>query len=68
MEFDSVVINGKHNLLKNPVDNLSFDVNLLETHIAQDMIFKGRRGGIIHNWATADLGYKLVETFAGGVS
>ena len=36
--------------------------------IAQGMIYKGRRSGIIHNWTmTVDPGYKYVESFTGGI-
>ena len=34
----------------NPVDILSFDNIFIECDIAQGMIFKGRRSGVIHNF------------------
>ena len=40
----------------------------LETDIAQGMIFKGKRSGIIHNFTMdVDPGYKYIEKFRGGV-
>ena len=52
----------------NPVDILSFDNIFLECNIAQGMIFKGKRGGIIHNFTMdVDPGYKYIENFRGGV-
>ena len=57
----------EHNLSPNPVDILSFDKFFLETIIAQGMIFRAKRSGIIHNWTkTVNPGYKYVEKFAGG--
>ena len=52
----------------NPVDILSFDNIFLECNIAQGMIFKGKRSGIIHNFTMdVDPGYKYIEKFPGGV-
>ena len=51
-----------------PVDLLSFDNIFLECNIAQGMIFKGKRTGIIHNFTMdVDPGYKYIEKFRGGV-
>ena len=51
-----------------PVDILSFDNIFLECNIAQGMIFKGKRSGIIHNFTMdVDPGYKYIEKFRGGV-
>ena len=52
----------------NPVDILSFDNIFLECNIAQGMILKGKRSGIIHNF-TMDVypGYKYDEKFRSGV-
>ena len=67
--FSKRTIYEEYNLSDNPVDILSFDNIFIETDIAQGMIFKGRRTGIIHNWTmTVDPGYKYVEKFAGGIS
>ena len=52
----------------NPVDILSFDNIFVECDIAQGMIFKGKRSGIIHNFTMdVDPGYKYIEKFRGGV-
>ena len=52
----------------NPVDILSFDKIFLECNIAQGMIFKGKRSGIIHNFTMdVDPDYKYIEKFRGGV-
>ena len=51
-----------------PVAILSFDNIFLEFNIAQGMIFKGKRSGIIHNFTMdVDPGYNYVEKFRGGV-
>ena len=58
----------EYNLSPNPVVILSFDKFFLETDIAQGMIFKGKRSGIVHNFTMdVDLGYKYIEKFRGGV-
>ena len=67
--FKSKVIHEENNLSDYIVDILSFDNIFLKINIAQGMIFRGRIGGINHNWAmTVDLVYKNVEKFAGGIS
>ena len=67
--FDETILYEEYNLSPNPVDILSFDNIFIETDIAQGMIFKGKRTGIIHNWTmTVDPGYKYVEKFSGGIS
>ena len=67
--FIKRIIYEEYNLSDNPVDILSFDNIFIETDIAQGMIFKGKRSGIIHNWTmNVDPGYKYVERFAGGYS
>ena len=66
--FNATTIYDKHNLSPNPVDILSFDNIFIHTNIAQGMIFRGKRSGIIHNFTmTVDPGYKYVEKFRGGV-
>ena len=67
--FNKRTIYEEYNLSDNPVDILSFDNIFIETDIAQGMIFRRKRTGIIHNWTmTVDPGYKYVEKFAGGIS
>ena len=58
----------EYTLSFNPVDILSFDKNFLETDIAQGMVFKGKRSGIIPDFTMdIDPGYKYIEKFRGGV-
>ena len=68
LEFNKSTIDEEYNFSPNPVDIISFDNNFIETDVAQGMIFRGRRTGIIHN-LTKDVspGYKYVERFHGGV-
>ena len=67
--FNETILWEEYNLSPSPVDILSFDNIFIETDIAQGVIFKGKRTGIIHNWTmTVDPGYKYVEKFAGGIS
>ena len=66
--FNKTTIYGEYNLLPNPVDTLSFHNNFLECYIAQGMIFKGKRSGIIHNFTMdVDPGYKYIEKFEGNL-
>ena len=67
--FKESILWEEYKLSPNPVDILSFDNIFIETDIAQGMIFKGKRTGIIHNF-TMDVapGYKYIEKFRGGVS
>ena len=66
--FNETILYEEYNLSPSPVDTLSFNNFFLGTDIAQGMIFKGRRSGIIHNF-TMDVnpGYKYIEKFRGGV-
>ena len=67
--FNKRTIYEEYNLSDNPVDILSFDNIFIETDIAQGMIFRGRRSGIIHNFTMdVDPGYKYIEKFRGGIS
>ena len=66
--FSEILLWGKYNLSPNPVDIFSFDNIFIECDIAQGMIFKGKRSGIIHNFTTdVDPGYKCIEKVRGGV-
>ena len=66
--FSSVILEDEYNLSNNPVDILSFDNIFIECNIAEGMIFKGKRSGIIHNFTMdVDPGYKYIEKFRGGV-
>ena len=67
--FNKRTIFEEYNISDNPVDILSFDNIFIETDIAQGVIFKGKRSGIIHNFTMdVDPGYKYIEKFRGGVS
>ena len=60
---------GEYTFSSNHVNILSFDIFFLETDIAQGMIDRGRRSGIIHKMTmTVDPGYKYVESFRGGIT
>ena len=62
--FNEILVWGKYNLSDNPVDILSFDNIFIECNIAQGIIFKGKRSGIIHNFTMdVDPGYKYIEKF-----
>ena len=66
--FNETILYEEYNLSPNPVDILSFDNIFLETDIAQGIIFKGRRSGIIHNFTMdVDPGYKYIEKSRGDV-
>ena len=66
--FNKRTIYEEYNLSPNPVDILSFDNIFIECDIAHGMIFKGKRSGIIFNFAmNVDPGYRYIEKFHGGV-
>ena len=66
--FGETILWEEYNLSPNSVDILSFDNIFIETDIAQGIIFKGKRTGIIHNFTMdVDPGYKYIEKFRGGV-
>ena len=66
--FNKTTIFEEYNLSPNPVDILSFDNIFLECNIAQGMIFRGKRSGIIHNFTMdVDPGYKYIERFRGDI-
>ena len=66
--FNKTTIIEEYNLSPHPVDILSFDNIFLECNIAQGMIFKGKRSGIIHNFTMdVDPGYQYIEKFRGGI-
>ena len=66
--FGETILWEENNLSPNPVDILSFDKILIESDIAQGMIFRGKRSGIIHIFTMdVDPGYKYVEKYRGGI-
>ena len=67
LEFFASTLYEQYNLSPNPVGALSFDNTFLETNIAQGMIFKGKKFGIIHNFTMdVDPGFKNIEKFRAG--
>ena len=66
--FIKTTIYEEYNLSRNPVDILSFDNTFFERDIAQGMIFKNKKSGLIHNFTmVVDPGYKYIEKLRGGV-
>ena len=66
--FGKSTIFEEYNILSNPVDIISFDNIFIETDVAEGMIFRGRRTGIIFNWQMdVNHGYKYIHKFRGGV-
>ena len=66
--FNARTLYQEYTLSNNPVDILSFDNIFIQCNIARNMIFKGKRSGIIHNFTMdVDPGYKYIEKFHGGV-
>ena len=67
--FNETILYKEYNLSSNPVEIISFASIFIETDIAQGMIFKGRRRGIIQNFTmNVSPGYKIIEKVRGGVS
>ena len=65
---NALILEDDYNLSNNPVDILSFDNIFIETNIAQGMIFRGKRSGIIFNWSMdVNPGFKYIHRFRGGV-
>ena len=66
--FNKRTIYDEYNLSDNPVDILSFDNIFLECNIAQGMIFRGKRSGLIFNFVMdVSPGYRYIHKFRGGV-
>ena len=66
--FNETILWEEYNLSPNPVDILSFDNIFRHTDIAQGMIFKGERSGVIHIFTMdVDPGYKYIEKYRGAV-
>ena len=66
--FNKGTIYEEYNLSDNPVDIISFDNIFIECDIAQGMIFRGKRSGIIFNFVMdVDPGYRYIHKFHGGV-
>ena len=66
--FNKRTIYEEYNLYDNPVDIISFDNIFIECDIAQGMIFRGKRSGIIFNFVMdVDPGYRYIHKFHGGI-
>ena len=66
--FNASTIYEEYHPSYNPVDILSSDSILLETDIAQGMIFKGKRSGKIQNFTMdVDPRYNYIKKVRGGV-
>ena len=64
--FNARTLYEEYTLSNNPVDILSFYNIFIESDIAEGMIFKGKRTGIIHNFTMdVDPGYKYIQKFRG---
>ena len=68
LRFKKTTIYEEYNLPQSLVEIVSIDNFVLECDIAQGMIFKGKRYGIIHKFfMDVDPGYKYIKQFRGGV-
>ena len=66
--FNARKLYEKYNLSPNPVDIISFNNLFIETDIAKGLIFKGKRSGILMNFAMCvSPGYKYICLFEGGI-
>ena len=66
--FKKNTISEDYNSSPNPVDILSIDNIFLTCDIAQGMIFRGKRSGILQNFTVdVDPGHKYIEKVRGGV-
>ena len=66
--FNARTLYEEYTLSNNPVDILSFDNIFIECNIAQGMIFRGKRTGVLMNFTMdVDPDYKYIEKFRGGV-
>ena len=66
--FNKRAIYEEYNLSDNPVDIISLDNIFIECDIAQGMIFRGKRSGIIFNFVMdVDPGYRYIHKFHSGV-
>ena len=68
LRFNARTLYEEYTLSNNPVDILASDNIFIECNIAQGMIFRGKRSGVIHNFTMdVDPGYKYIEKVRGGV-
>ena len=67
--FDETILYKEYNLSPYPLDIISFDNIFIETDIAQGMIFKGKRSGVIFNFSMdTSPGYRYIEKFRSGLA
>ena len=65
--FKKRTIYEEYNLSDNPVDIISFDNIFIECDIAQGMLLRGRRSGILFNFVMdVDPGYRYIHKLHGG--
>ena len=68
LRFIARTLYGEYILSINPVDISSFDNLFPECDVAEGMIYRGKRSGIIHNFTLdVDPGYKCIDKIRGGV-
>ena len=66
--FHAITLYEEYNLSPNLVDIISFNNIFIETDIARGIVFKGKRCGIIMNFAmSVSPGYKYVCRFENGI-
>ena len=66
--FHAITLYEEYNLSTNPVYTLSFDNVFTQTDIAQGMISRGKRSGILFHWSMdVNPGFKYIHKFRGGV-
>ena len=64
LAFNAPTLSEKYNLSQNPVDILSFDNIIFGCNIAQNMVFRGKRSGIIHKLTMdVDPGKNIMKYF-----
>ena len=67
LRFHAITLYEAYNLSPDRVDIISFDNIFIHTNIADGMIFKIKRSGIIHNFTMdTNPGCKYIEKFRGG--
>ena len=68
LAFHAITLYEAYNLSHNRVEILSFDNIFIHTNIAQGVIFKSQKSGIVHTFTmNGNPGYKYIEKFRGGV-
>ena len=61
LRFHAITLLEEYNLCDYPVDLLSFDNIFLESDITEDLLFEGKRTGILHEFTmVVDPEYKYI--------